>query len=128
MKLLIDMNLSPRWAEFLNRAGWETVHWSLVGKASATDSELMGYAAQHDQVVITYDLDFAAILAATHGHKPSVVQLRTDNLDTRVVGEKLVSALKELQHELESGALVTIDPRRTRVRLLPLKRESGSAN
>lgn len=58
MKLLIDMNLSPRWAEFLNRAGWETVHWSLVGKASATDSELMGYAAQHDQVVITYDSRF----------------------------------------------------------------------
>ena len=122
------MNLSPRWAEFLKRAGWETVHWSLVGKASATDSELMSYAAQHDQVVITYDLDFAAILAATHGHKPSVVQLRTDNLDTKLVGEKLVSALKELQHELESGALVTIYPRRTRVRLLPLKRESRSAN
>ena len=124
MKLLVDMNLSPRWTEFLNKAGWKAVHWSVVGKANAPDSDLMRYAAEHDHVVITYDLDFAAILAATHGSKPSVVQLRTDDLDIKPVGEKLVSALKELQHELDAGALVTIDSRRTRVRLLPLKLES----
>jgi|ERR1044071_3103532 predicted nuclease of predicted toxin-antitoxin system len=128
MKLLVDMNLSPRWAEFLNKAGWDAVHWSLVGKANAADSELMRYAAEHDHVVVTYDLDFAAILAATHGYKPSVVQLRTDDLNIKVVGKKLVSALKELQHELDAGALVTIDSRRTRVRLLPLKRESRSTS
>jgi len=39
MKLLVDMNLSPRWVPFLLDAAHEAVHWSTVGKADATDSE-----------------------------------------------------------------------------------------
>jgi predicted nuclease of predicted toxin-antitoxin system len=31
----------------------------------AADSEIMAYAAKHDYVVLTHDLDFSAILAAT---------------------------------------------------------------
>ena len=72
MKLLVDMNLSPRWIGLLHDAGWEAVHWSAVGKVNAPDSEVMAYAAQHDYVVLRLDLDFSAILAATHGEKPSV--------------------------------------------------------
>jgi predicted nuclease of predicted toxin-antitoxin system len=81
MKLLVDMNLSPRWIGLLQDAGWEAVHWSAVGKVSAPDSEVMAYAAQHDYVVLTLDLDFSAILAATHGNKPSVVQIRTEDVN-----------------------------------------------
>lgn len=66
MKLLVDMNLSPRWIPLLTNGGWEAVHWSNVGKGNAPDSEIMAYAAQHDYVVLTHDMDFSAILAATH--------------------------------------------------------------
>lgn len=31
MKLIVDMNLSPRWVEFLAGAGIEAVHWSMIG-------------------------------------------------------------------------------------------------
>ncbi len=31
MKLLIDMNLSPRWAKFVADAGFEAAHWSAIG-------------------------------------------------------------------------------------------------
>ena len=61
MKLLVDMNLSPRWIPFLLDAGCEAVHWSTVGKADATDSEIMTFAAANDYIVLTNDLDFAAI-------------------------------------------------------------------
>ncbi|MBZ5658202.1 MAG: DUF5615 family PIN-like protein [Acidobacteriia bacterium] len=70
MKLLVDMDLSLRWIGLLRNAGWEAVHWSAVGKVNAPDLEIMAYAAQHDHVVLTHDLDFSAILAATHGEKP----------------------------------------------------------
>ena len=30
MKLVVDMNLSPRWTRFLSDAGIEAVHWSEV--------------------------------------------------------------------------------------------------
>ena len=74
MKLLLDMNLSPRWVAYLAGTGIESVHWSSVGPHSASDAEIMAYALKHDCVVLTQDLDFSSILAATRGTKPSVVQ------------------------------------------------------
>jgi predicted nuclease of predicted toxin-antitoxin system len=77
MKLLVDMNLSPRWVSFLAASQIESVHWSFVGAATTPDSEIMAYARAHGYVVLTHDLDFSAILAATQGTKPSVVQIRS---------------------------------------------------
>ena len=57
MKFLIDMNLSPRWVD-------------------APDTTIMAFAHDHAYAVLTHDLDFSAILAATHSEKPSVVQIR----------------------------------------------------
>jgi len=31
MKLLVDMNLSPKWIGLLHDLGWEAVRWSAVG-------------------------------------------------------------------------------------------------
>ncbi len=65
MKLLLDMNLSPRWIQTLGDQGWETVHWTSVGDPRASDRVIMEWAHDHDHVVITHDLDFGALLAAT---------------------------------------------------------------
>jgi predicted nuclease of predicted toxin-antitoxin system len=35
MRLLVDMNLTPRWVHFLQDAGYEVVDWSSVGPNSA---------------------------------------------------------------------------------------------
>jgi predicted nuclease of predicted toxin-antitoxin system len=71
-------------------------------------------------VVLTHDLDFGAILAATHGRKPSVVQIRAEDVSPEVIGEKIVVALRQMAIELDAGALLTVDPGRTRLRVLPL--------
>ncbi len=65
MKVLIDMNLSPRWLHLLTGAVLEAVHLSALGAGNAPDLEIMAYAKTNDYVVLTHDLDFAAILAAT---------------------------------------------------------------
>ena len=70
MKLLIDMNLSPRWIGLLNHAGWEAVHWSTVGSAIAADSEIMAFAAENDYVVLTHDLDFGQFLQPPTAEDP----------------------------------------------------------
>jgi predicted nuclease of predicted toxin-antitoxin system len=80
----------------------------------------MTYAAQQDYVVLTLDLDFSAILAATHGEKPSVVQIRTEDVSPSAIRPQVTAALRHMGPELQAGALLTIDSRRTRVRLLPL--------
>jgi predicted nuclease of predicted toxin-antitoxin system len=121
MKLLVDMNLSPRWITLLRDAGWESTHWSQVGHATARDSEIMAYAAANDFVVLTHDLDFGAILAATRGKKPSVAQVRNEDVSPEAIGKQIVAALHIAQAELEAGALLTIEIDRTRLRLLPLQ-------
>ena len=122
MKLLVDMNLSPRWVAVLADAGVEAAHWSTLGANNARDSEIMAYACANDYVVLTHDLDFGTILAATHGEKPSVVQIRADDVSPDVVGKQVIAALRQMASELDEGALLTVDPSRTRLRVLPLKR------
>ena len=122
MKLLVDMNLSPRWISILAVAGIESVHSSTLGARNAPDTEIMAFAAANDYVVLTHDLDFGAILAATQGEKPSVVQIRAEDVSPDVIGAPVVSALRQMADELEAGVLVTVDPNRTRLRVLPLLR------
>ncbi len=59
----------PLWVDFLGLAGIEAAHWASVGKRDAPDTDIMAYAAAKDDIVLTHDLDFGAILAATNGAK-----------------------------------------------------------
>lgn len=121
MRLLVDMNLSPRWVKTLADAGIDAAHWSSLGAMNAPDSEIMAYARVNDYVVLTHDLDFGAILAATHGEKPSVVQIRAEDVSPDVIGRRVAVALQQMAVELQEGALITVDPNRTRLRVLPLQ-------
>jgi predicted nuclease of predicted toxin-antitoxin system len=121
MKILIDMNLSPTWANMLREAGMESLHWSEVGPANTPDPAIMAYAAANGFVVLTNDLDFGIALAITSRKKPSVAQIRGDDLRPASIGKHVVEALRTTQAELEAGALLTIDSRRTKLRILLLR-------
>ena len=120
MRLLIDMNLSPKWVEFLADAGFEAVHWSTLGAANAPDPELMAYAVAKNYVILTHDLDFGAILAASGVSGPSVVQIRADDLSTSAIGHSIISVLQQAVDAIEAGGLVTVDPKRARITMLPI--------
>jgi predicted nuclease of predicted toxin-antitoxin system len=121
MKLLVDMNLSPRWVGTLTEAGMEAVHWSTVGAPDASDPEIMQYAGTLGYVVLTHDLDFSAILAATGGGGPSVVQIRAEDVSIAAIGLQVVAAVRQMAAELDAGALLTVEPGRMWIRLLPLR-------
>lgn len=120
MKLLIDMNLSPLWVKFLADHGIESVHWSQVGHHATPDREIMDYAAAHRLVVFTHDLDFGALLAHRRSVQPSVIQIRVQDVLPNAIGDLVVRALGASRDQLLAGALVTVDPNRNRIRLLPL--------
>jgi predicted nuclease of predicted toxin-antitoxin system len=107
--------------DFLVEAAFEAVHWSKVGAGDAHDSDVMRWAVEHDYIVLTSDLDFGAILAATRGRRPSVLQLRSDILTPNSIGPAVLAAIRQTQEELSSGALVSIDAARARLRMLPLR-------
>jgi predicted nuclease of predicted toxin-antitoxin system len=121
VKLLVDMNLSPSWVERLARHGFEAVHWSTIGAATAPEVEILTFANEHHLVVITNDLDFSAILAASARATPSVVQIRTQDLLSDDVVSTVVHALETHRDHIERGALLSIDEAATRVRVLPLR-------
>jgi predicted nuclease of predicted toxin-antitoxin system len=121
MKLLVDMNLSPRWVRTLVAGGIEAEHWSTLGAPDASDAAIMAFARENGFVVVTHDLDFGAILAVTRAEKPSVVQIRAEDISPEVVGASVINAVRQLAASLEDGALLTVDPVRARLRVLPLR-------
>jgi len=120
MKFLIDMNLSPRWCSILQAEGWNSVHWSDIGIASAPDLEIMQWAFHDQRVVLTHDLDYGAMLAATQATGPSVVQVRTQDVRPQKLAALLIPVLQQYLNELDAGALLIVDEAKLRVRLLPL--------
>jgi len=55
----------------------------------------------------------------THRDKPSVIQLRIGDLFLESTVQLVAAALEKFQHELENGALLTINTMKTRMRILP---------
>jgi len=123
MKIVIDMNLSPQWVPILKLAGHEPIHWSQFGAANAPDREIMEWARVNNHVVFTHDLDFGAILAATDANSPSVFQVRTQDVSPETLSAVVLSSLKQFEERLNEGALVTVNEKQARARLLPLKRQ-----
>ncbi|WP_295409420.1 DUF5615 family PIN-like protein [uncultured Thiocystis sp.] len=120
MNILLDMNVPMVWEAFLREAGHAAIHWSRIGAIRALDKEIMAWARDHDHVVLTHDLDFGSLLFLTHATAPSVIQLRAEHILPKFVGAAVLETLEMAATALEEGALVTIDPRRHRIRLLPL--------
>ena len=120
MKILLDMNLPPRWVGFLVGEGFDSVHWSTVGAPGAPDAEIMGWARRLGYVVITHDLDFGVLLALTRASGPSVLQVRVSLPLPEVAGRDVVRVLRLRAEDFEKGCLATIDASKARVRILPI--------
>ncbi len=116
------MNLSPSWIEQLAQRGFEAVHWSTVGAPTAGDHEILSWARVNGFVLLTHDLDFSAILAASSDVAPSVVQLRMQDLLSERALNAVVTAVNAHAEVIELGALISIDESGARVRILPLRR------
>jgi predicted nuclease of predicted toxin-antitoxin system len=120
IQLVVDMNLSAEWTAELARHGWSAVHWSTVGDPRADDSEIMAWALANGHVVFTHDLDFGTTLALTRATGPSVLQVRGQNVLPEHMGPVVVAALRQHDADLATGAIVVVEERKLRVRVLPL--------
>lgn len=120
LRILIDMNLSPEWVSVLKRHGFPAVHWSTVGDPRAPDSEIMAWAADNNCIVFSHDLDFSAMLASTKATGPSVIQVRGQNTFPEHMGKLVIAAINQNLALLERGALVVVNERTHRIRILPI--------
>ena len=116
----LDENLPPRWREFLAPFDIDATHWTDIGKHGDPDEFIFDYACAHQAIILTQDLDFTRMLALQGARLPSVIQLRVECPTPEVVGNAVLSVLKNHRHQLEAGCLITLDANRHRLRLLPL--------
>jgi predicted nuclease of predicted toxin-antitoxin system len=120
VKILVDVNLTPTWVEFFAAHQIDSIHWSTLGDSKALDSELMAFARENAMIVFTHDLDFGSILAVTQATGPSVIQARVEDPVPAVIGPAVVSVIREHATYLQRGALITLDPDKSRIRILPI--------
>lgn len=120
MKILLDMNIPLKYSALLENHGIESKRWSDIGAPNALDSEIMAYARDNDFIVLTYDLDFSAILSATHELKPSVAQIRASVLHSEQAVDLISSALLQHENELNNGAVLSVNLKNARLHILPL--------
>ena len=120
MKIIVDMNMSQRWAEFLKERGHDALHWLSIGNEDDGDDIIAAYCTDAKAVILSQDLDFSALLAWSGALGPSVVQVRSRNLRPEEIGHFVANAISRTEKQLSRGAIVTVKPPRFRYAMLPL--------
>lgn len=120
MKFLADMCVPLRAVEWLRKRNHDVVHARDLDLGRASDSEIFLKAGIEDRIVLTLDLGFGEIVAASGKKLPSVVTLRLHNTSTAHVIERLEIALDSATDALGKGAIVIVEESRIRIRRLPI--------
>jgi predicted nuclease of predicted toxin-antitoxin system len=117
------MDLSPLTVRQLKKKGWEIIRVSEVMDVRTDDIVILNYARQHNQVVITSDLDFSELLAVNGLDSPSVINLRLENMHPDFVTQRIIDIVSQLEDELKKGIVVSVDDISARFRNLPITRD-----
>ena len=73
--------------------------------------------------LLTFDLDFADLLALGMAQSPSVMIFRLNDETPAAVIPRMLSVIQERRQELEEGAIIMVEDSRYRLRRLPVKEE-----
>jgi predicted nuclease of predicted toxin-antitoxin system len=125
MRFLADIPIARSTARRLAELGHDCALARERLLPAAADRAILELAASERRVVLTFDLDFGAIVALSGRDAPSVITLRTLRHHPLYVEELLARVLPRIEPELARGALVTITDTHVRVRSLPIVRETN---
>jgi predicted nuclease of predicted toxin-antitoxin system len=104
----------------LRTAGHDATHLEELGLRTLPDVDIFRMAREQSRIVLTFDLDFTDIAAATNALFPSVIVFRLRFGRSARVMERFLAVLSSATAALEKGALVVVDESRIRIRALPL--------
>jgi predicted nuclease of predicted toxin-antitoxin system len=121
MRFLADMGISPTTVTFLKGLGFDALHLHEQGLGRLQDSGILDKAFQEGRVILTHDLDFGQLIAASGARLPSIVIFRLRNMRPERVNDYLHRLLSEHRDSLEQGAVVSVTEGQIRVRRLPIE-------
>jgi predicted nuclease of predicted toxin-antitoxin system len=126
MRFLIDNALSPVLAALLQQAGHDAIHVRSIDLQQADDDVIFERAVAEHRIVVSADADFGTLLAVRSSQQPSVIQFRGEgSRKPEALARTLLANLAQLVDALENGSIVTFEPARVRVRLLPIAPRGG---
>jgi predicted nuclease of predicted toxin-antitoxin system len=120
VRFLADMGVSQQVVDWLRTKGHDAVHLRDEGLQRLPNGEIFQKAGREQRVVLTFDLDFGEILAASAGQLVSVVLFRLRNARASFVIQRLDDVLNQSSADLSQGAIVVVEDGRHRVRKLPI--------
>ena len=123
MRLLADVNVSPRTVEFLNEIGHDAIRSNGLIPADAPDEAIVALAAETGRVIVTSDLDFPRLIMLSGATEPSLLLLQLearpqDGGHTEQVNRALAAALPTAEEYQDAGFICTIDENGYRLRSL----------
>jgi predicted nuclease of predicted toxin-antitoxin system len=107
-------------AVYLRNSGHDAVHLRERGLQAIPDEDIIAIATAETRVIVTFDLGFSRALALTRNRRPSLVLFRLQRYSTDDINQRLEWILNRHAEPLGGGAIVTVDPGRVRVRILPI--------
>lgn len=113
MKLLIDTCVSGLVAAPLKAAGHDVV-WAGEWPTDPGDDEIMALAYHEGRILITLDKDFGELAVVRERAHAGIIRLVVMSASQQA--SACVMVLNRYGIELQSGAIVTVEPGRIRVR------------
>jgi len=120
MKFLADMGISPKTVQFLRELGYDAIHLSEEGLCRWKDAAILAKARKEGRILLTHDLDFGELIAASHAQFPSVIVFRLRNMRPENVNHHLHQIIAHYGDIIESGVFISVTEGRFRVRKLPI--------
>lgn len=121
MRFLADMGISPITVAFLREHGHDALHLHEQDLDRLQDSAILEKALEESRVILTHDLDFGELIAASRAKLPSIIIFRLRNMRPERVNGHLHRLVSEYRESLEQGAVISVTEGQIRVRMLPIE-------
>ncbi len=108
MRFLADMGISPKIADLLRSRGHQATHLQEEGLYRLTDPDILEKARKEKCIVLTHDLDFGDLIAASGADLPSVLIFRLRNMRPENVNQYLLKVISQYSESLENGAIIIV--------------------
>ena len=120
MRFLADMGVSGRVIRWLRDHGHDATHLRDEGLQRLPNGAIFEKALAEERALLTFDLDFAEIVALSKGRKASTLLFRLHNTRSSHVIERLAAVLADCRQAIEEGAIVVVEESRHRIRHFPI--------
>ena len=119
MRFLLDMGISVGVAASLRDLGHEADHLYELHLDTLPDAEILRKAVDDRSILVTHDLDFGNLLAASGARLPSVILFRLRDMRPSSVSARLRAVIANHASQLVAGAVVAVTESQIRIRDLP---------